>query len=78
MTRSEAYAEGWHTGRREAEEDIANQLGYFERAPATHWDGPIGRAGIAGQRRGYRDTWARWDAGTLTWEMLEHAPLEAH
>lgn len=68
MTRSEAYAEGFHEGRRWAEEDIRNGV-----RDALSWRS--GDAFEIGRIRGYQDTIARWDAGTLTASMLEHAPV---
>ena len=75
MTRAEAYAEGFHEGRRWAEEDIRAQNG--RENPLWPYGGMSGDAYRLGAARGYRDTWARWDAGTLTASMLEHAPLGA-
>lgn len=75
MTRSEAYAEGFQEGRRWAEDDISAHVRTY---PTWDYGGISGDAYRIGVCRGYRDTWARWDAGTLTWEMLEHAPLQAH
>lgn len=84
MTRSEAYAEGFHEGRRWAEEDIRNSVRVdpddLRGEPDVAWPSgsDLSRANGLGTLRGYRDTWARWDAGTLTWAQLDHAPLRAN
>lgn len=73
MTRSEAYAEGFQEGRRWAENDISDGI-YV--APSA-WDvgnTEYARARGLGAIRGYRDTVARFEAGTLTRQMFEHAP----
>lgn len=74
MNRSEAYAEGFQEGRRWAEEDIRDRT-RDTRYPSVIFNTDAGEAYQLGAERGYRDTWARWDAGTLTWEQLEHAPV---
>lgn len=84
MTREEAYAEGFQTGRRWAERDIANRhteeetirwntTQEWKRRKDTRYE--LLAAEALGQARGYRDTWARWEDGRLTWEMFEHAPV---
>ena len=74
MTRSEAYAEGWAVGARWAEGDISSKVRRDpERTKSAATDSL--RAYCYGVERGYRDTWARWNSGALTWEMLEHAPV---
>lgn len=73
MTRSEAYAEGFQEGRRWAENDISDGICVV---PSTSdlGDTEYGRARGLGAIRGYRDTVARYEAGTLTRQMFEHAP----
>lgn len=84
MTREEAYAEGWADGVRWAERDIAD---HANDEDTIRWNSTqewkrrkdpryVTAACVAvGQARAYRDTWARWDAGALTWEMLDQAPV---
>jgi hypothetical protein len=71
MTRAEAYAAGFAEGRRWAEEDIRDGLRLDPE------DGETGeeRAFEIGARRGYRDTFARFESGALTWEMFELEPI---
>jgi hypothetical protein len=56
-----------------AEGNISDHL--RDEPEAGPWNGQQTHAYDLGIRRGYRDTWARWDSGALTWEMLEHAPV---
>lgn len=77
MTRAEAYAEGWHSGRQYAEQDIRD---HSITPPHKPWRlvaymSDSSRAEQLGYMRGYRDTIARYEAGTLTWEMFENAPV---
>ena len=75
--KEEMYADGWHFGRRLAEEDLRNG------APTNRGDQlrqlnprlPETRAWHLGTCRGYRDTVARYEAGELTWEMFDQPPL---
>lgn len=78
MTRKEAYAEGFAKGCRWAETDIRNGTtlswpAEFRENARTTADGGL-RAHYLGAARGYRDTFARYDAGTLTQEMFDLAP----
>ena len=85
--RERAYAEGFHRGRHWAEVDIQRADGsreYWSQRLREDSSGPhaLGseraaawKAEALGAARGYRDTWARWDDGRLTWQMLEHAPV---
>ena len=77
MNRAEAYAEGYDAGRLWAQEDISarSRLEPVKLHRLAPYMSDESRAEQLGYMRGYRDTWARWDAGALTWEMLEHAPL---
>lgn len=87
MTRAEAYAEGWHEGRRWAERDLGEGLGLQydmeqaltddarRAAEIRHTDSEFPNYGahLLGRARGYRDTVARFKTGTLTPEMFENA-----
>lgn len=81
MTRSEAYANGWHGGRRYAEEDFQTwgscQTGWGEafRDAARVTMSEESRAWNLGAARGYRDTVARIESGELTWQMFDQPPL---
>lgn len=73
----ERYDSGWHQGRHWAEEDLRNGNTTADPrksfAEVTHSD--EARAQMLGILRGYRDTVARFDAGELTWQMFDSAPL---
>ena len=83
MTRAYAYREGRADGVRWAERDMTDGNGlraHTEALLRANYQSAYSeeaRAYALGCARANRDTWARWDAGTLTWEMLEHAPLRA-
>lgn len=70
MTHAARYAQGFADGVFWAENDIRARSRNADRFSAEG-----DRAYLIGYMRGYRDTWARWDAGTLTWEMLDQAPV---
>ena len=74
MNRAEAYAEGYADGVRWAEGDIRDHV-RVDPEYMLEDAGDLWKATALGHRRGYRDTWARWDDGRLTWQMLEHAPV---
>lgn len=77
MTRAEAYAQGFAEGCRWAEQDIRDGLGdssYALRDNARTTCNAGTRAYSLGAARGYRDTFARYEAGTLTREMFDLAP----
>jgi len=78
MSRHERYNEGWHEGRRWAENDLRNHhasdvLDFLRDVAPPANDNQ--RAWDLGLARGYRDTVARFDSGELTWEMFDAAPL---
>ena len=77
FTREEAYRDGWHEGRRWAEEDIRNGAPLTKGDAVRQWRVrmPESRAWHLGIARGYRDTVARYDAGEYTWEMFDQPPL---
>lgn len=75
MTREEAYATGFADGCRWAEKDIRSGSRQNNYHPLTLADNDWYRANELGFARGYRDTWARFEAGTLTYEMFESGPL---
>ena len=73
---SEYYDSGWHMGRRLAEADLrdgstTDARSYFHKVVYSD----EARAQMLGIMRGYRDTVARYDAGELTWQMFDSAPL---
>lgn len=72
MTRSQAYAMGFSEGCRWAESDIRSHS-RLDPAIGSSTSDTL-RAHDLGRARGYRDTWARYEAGTLTWEMFDLAP----
>lgn len=85
MTREEAYGEGWHSGRRWAEHDIRERVDLSGQMLADAKQFNEERRGgqptdffaawTLGMARGYRDTFARYEAGEVTWETFDTVPL---
>jgi hypothetical protein len=81
-TRTESYGDGFHTGRRWAEEDITNHepvdaiAGELTKWYARNQRGELARAFSIGVVRGYRDTVDRFERGVLTKEMFDTVPLD--
>lgn len=76
-SRSDNYRDGWHQGRRWAEEDILNHEPVTAiRQELTDWyarhqRGDSERAFGLGVVRGYRDTIDRFERGEITWETFD-------
>lgn len=89
MTRAEHYASGFSEGCRWAERDLRDGRGLTHDREAelrddatlalywTHQGEPYAQeaAWRLGAARGYRQTVARFEAGTLSFEEFEQAPL---
>lgn len=79
MTRTLNYKDGWHTGRRHAERDLAHGAYDTDVASLTQdaeaFIGSNVRAWVLGYARGYRQTVADFFSGRVTRETFEQAPL---
>jgi hypothetical protein len=77
MTRAQLYQEGWHEGRRWAEEDLHEGRTLEAQEEALRYeahrsardrlqDAPL----LLGRARGYRDTVDRFERGETSWETI--------